>query len=115
MRKLLLYNSLKKFCFVKFHKDDNSDYYSDTYNKFEAEHGRFYGIIKLYDDQMYNGIYYVYDLCRDGMIAMLVQLPQNSDAELKEAKALLYRDHDVVRCSTLKLKTEVAFDMPKRS
>lgn len=112
--KYLIANDRGRFCFVDMLPSDTGDYYTKVYEAFETKHGKHSWMWKLHDDQKYNGVHYLYDLCRDGMMAVLIQFPWITDNERLEAKRLLYRDHDVVSCRTKKLKQEVSLEMPER-
>ena len=59
----------------------------------------------MYDHDMVNGIYYVYDLCRDGMMAtLIVDMDKHTNEDIKKAKKDLRYDHDVVSLKVMRLK-----------
>ncbi len=62
-------------------------------------------VVDYWDIDNYNGVYFIYDLIRDGMMATMIQTEDISDEQFDEAvKELKYSQDVVGRVSKLKIK-----------
>ncbi len=61
--------------------------------------------VDYWDIDNYNGVYFTYDLCMDGMLATMIQTEDISDEHFEEAVKQLKFNQDVVgRVKKLKIK-----------
>lgn len=59
----------------------------------------------IWSHDMVNGIHFVYDLCRDGgMFLLLVDIDKVTPEQIEAAKKQLRHDRDVVSLSVLRLR-----------
>jgi hypothetical protein len=60
---------------------------------------------RLIEDDRAEGIYFVYELCRDGgMFQLLVDIKEHTPDKIRWASEKLYRDRDVVSLDVLRFK-----------
>jgi len=88
-----------------------SDDYGDMMQSFAREAGARYAdeyasMVRLYPDQVTpSGVQYTEELAGpEGMSFMLIQMPDTTKDQLKQAKAHLRASRDVVRMKTIRVK-----------
>jgi len=105
--KYLLYTDNKIGGFVTMRPADTSDDYGKLQRKFAARYnpGQDYAeMFTVYPDEQAAGLYYVYDLCRNGAMFTLLVLPDTPRETVKAAKRELRHTHDVVSIYELRIK-----------
>lgn len=110
----VLCNNKGDYCTIIMYPSDSSDYWTEMYQKFEAEFGGDSWCMEMDDHDQAAGMYYNYDLSRDGMLVNFIVFPGMTKEQEREAKHELKQTHDVVRVTFTRLKRRVNFDLPAR-
>lgn len=69
----------------------------------EENRKEFERIRSQYPNEQYNGVYFNYNLVRDGGMFYFFREAHHTDQDIKEAERLLRRDRDVVSLTILKV------------
>jgi hypothetical protein len=116
LKHILISSTESRGVIVEMEPSDTGKYYGEVQKKFAGLEWPDLYMIRLHDDFLTpQGLYFNYDLVRDGGYYGLIALPGTSKEDIEEAKRYLKVSFDVLSIKVFQPEQMTPFVMPERA